>query len=130
MNKNKIFSIYPFLRRQHWNLALAAVIGVFGMAGPAPVNAQATAGNVFGKAPVGYTVSAHGMSSGTQREVRVDAKGRYFIRSLPAGIYMVTLKENGHAVLEHPNVPVMVGRGVNVDLQCAPSQCSEVADKQ
>ncbi|WP_426699851.1 carboxypeptidase-like regulatory domain-containing protein [Rhodanobacter sp. Col0626] len=130
MNKNKISSNHPFSRRQGWSLVLAAVIGVSGLVGSATANAQATSGDVFGKAPVGYTVAAHSMKSGTQREVHVDAKGHYTIRSLPAGVYMVTLKENGKALLEHPNVPVLVGRGIKVDLECAPNQCAEVADKQ
>lgn len=130
MNKNKIFSTRLFSRRQSWSLMLAAVIGVGAMAGSATVNAQSTVGEVFGNAPAGYTVAAHSMTTGVQREVGVNAKGRYSIRSLPVGVYTVTLKDNGRGLVKHLNVPVTVGRGIKVDLECAPNQCAEVAGKQ
>lgn len=104
-----------------------AVIGLCGMAGSAAVYAQATAGDVFGKAPAGDTVMAKSATNGTQREVSVDAKGRYSIRSLPVGVYTVTLKTNGQPVLKHLNVPVVVGRGIQVNFDCAQGQCGDGA---
>lgn len=126
---NTLLSIHPSSRTNRFvrNAVLAAVIGLFGLAGSAAVHAQATAGDVFGKAPTGDTVFAKSATNGTQREVTVDAKGRYSIRSLPVGVYTVTLKANGQAVAKHLNVPVVVGRGIKVDFDCAQGQCGNVA---
>jgi hypothetical protein len=96
--------------------SMVAALAVCGLLGSAAAYAQSTAGDVFGKAPAGDTVLAKNTSNATQREVKVDAKGRYSIRSLPAGVYDVTLMENGKPVLKHANVPVVVGRGIKVDL--------------
>lgn len=95
--------------------SMVAAFAVCGLLGSAVVHAQATAGEVFGKAPAGSAVLAKNTSNATQREVQVDAKGRYAIRSLPVGVYDVTLMENGQAVVKHANVPVIVGRGIKVD---------------
>ena len=97
------------------SFALAAALAVCGLAGSSAVYAQATAGEVFGKAPAGDTVTAKSTTNGTQREVQVDAKGRYSIRALPIGVYTVTLSENGQPVAKHLNVPVVVGRRVQVN---------------
>lgn len=127
---NRTLSINPSSRRQGWNLMLAALIGACAMAGSAAVNAQSTVGVVFGNAPVGYSVSARSTTTGTQREVHVDSRGRYAIRALPVGVYTVTLEENGHGVVRHPNVPVIVGRGIKVDFDCAQGKCAEASSKQ
>jgi hypothetical protein len=97
--------------------ALAAAVAAFGMAGSAAVYAQATAGKVFGYAPAGATVQAKSTTNGAQREVTVDEKGRYAIRELPVGVYTVTMSENGQPVARHLNVPVIVGRGVQVNFE-------------
>lgn len=112
---NRIFSVNPSSRRHGWNLVLATVIGVCAAAGSATVHAQSTAGMVFGKAPMGDTVSAHSTTTGTQRSVHVSSSGHYTLKGLPVGVYTVTLEENGKAVVKHPNVPVGAGRGSKVD---------------
>lgn len=112
------------------SLAIAAVIGVCAVAGSAAVNAQATAGSIFGKAPAGETISAKSTTTGFQRHVEVDHKGRYTIGSLPIGTYTVTLEENGHPAVKHLNVGVTVGRGIKVDFDCTQGQCAELASKQ
>lgn len=129
---NTFLSISPSRRKPGLvrSAVLAAVIGLSGLAGSAVVHAQATAGDVFGRAPAGDTVFAKSTTNGTQREVTVDAKGRYSIRSLPVGVYTVTLKANGQGVMKHLNVPVVVGRGIKVDFDCAQGQCGEAANKQ
>ncbi|AGG88909.1 carboxypeptidase-like regulatory domain-containing protein [Rhodanobacter denitrificans] len=111
------------------SLAMATVIGMCGAAGSASVYAQATAGNVFGKAPAGDTITAHNTATGVQRQAQVDAKGRYRIGPLPVGVYTVTLEEDGRPVVKHVNVPVVVGRGIKVDFDCAQGQCAEPASK-
>ncbi|WP_426688686.1 carboxypeptidase-like regulatory domain-containing protein [Rhodanobacter ginsengiterrae] len=110
-------------------LAMALVISVCGVAGTSTVYAQATVGSIFGKAPAGDTVTAKSMTSGLQRDDQADAKGRYDIGHLPTGTYTVTLMQNGQPVVKHVNVPVVVGRGIKVDFDCAQSQCAELASK-
>jgi len=109
-------------------LAVAAVIGVCGMVGSVAVQAQATAGHIFGKAPAGDTVRAKSTTNGMQRHVEVDAKGRYMLSALPVGVYTVTLEENGKPVVKHPNVGVIVNRGIKVDFDCTQGQCGQLAD--
>ena len=129
-NKCSLSSHRPARRRVFLirGLALAAVIGMCA-AGSATAFAQATAGKIFGKAPAGDTVSAQSTATGLQRRVQVDAKGRYSIAPLPAGVYTVTLEENGRPVLKHLNVPVIVSRGIKVDFDCAQGECAKLADK-
>lgn len=113
---NSSYSIQARARRASFlSAALAAVVGVCGAVGTTAVHAQATAGDVFGKAPAGASIQAKSTTTGTQRVVEVDAKGRYAIRSLPAGVYNVILTENGQPVAKHVNVPVVVGRGIQVN---------------
>lgn len=130
MNHFSSPSTHHFHRFSLRGLITAAVIGVCGMAGSAAVNAQATAGSIFGKAPAGDTVRAKSMTTGLQRHVEVDAKGRYTMGSLPVGVYTVTLEENGTPKVKHLNVGVVVGRGANVDFDCTQAECGELASKQ
>jgi hypothetical protein len=111
------------------HLLLATAVAAFALAASATVSAQSTAGKVFGKAPAGASVAARSNTTGTRREVKVADDGRYSIRELPVGTYTVTLKENGQAVMKHVNVPVIVGRGIQVDFDCAPGKCTETAGK-
>ena len=69
-----------------------------------------------------------GYANGMQRHVEVDEKGRYMLSSLPVGVYTVTLEENGKPVVKHPNVGVIVNRGIKVDFDCAQGQCGQLAD--
>lgn len=98
-------------------VVLAAALAVCGLAASSAVYAQATAGEVFGNAPAGSAITARSTTNGTQREVHVDERGRYSIHALPVGVYTVTMSENGKDVSKHPNVPVVVGRGIKVDFQ-------------
>ncbi|MEP7184497.1 MAG: carboxypeptidase-like regulatory domain-containing protein [Rhodanobacter sp.] len=106
------------------SLTMATALGVFGAAGSSAANAQATAGSIFGKAPAGETVMAKSTTNGMQRHVKVDSKGRYMLRALPIGIYNVVLEKNGQPAVKHPNVPVVVGRGSNVDFECVQDKCA------
>ncbi|HEY8328210.1 MAG TPA: carboxypeptidase-like regulatory domain-containing protein [Rhodanobacter sp.] len=131
MNNNSLSSDRPRHRRGFSirSLAMAAVIGVCGAAGSAAANAQATTGNIFGKAPAGDIISVQSTTSGFQRQDQADSKGRYSIDPLPVGVYTVTLEESGHPVVKHVNVPVVVGRGMKVDFDCVQGQCAQLASK-
>ncbi|MEW5836241.1 MAG: carboxypeptidase-like regulatory domain-containing protein [Pseudomonadota bacterium] len=115
---NKILTVRP--------LALVAVVAAAAMSTSAL--AQSTVGTVFGIAPAGFEVSAHSTTNGTQRTVHVGADGRYALRALPTGVYDVTLEENGHAMIRHPKVPVIVGRGIKVDFDCPKGDCTKAAN--
>jgi hypothetical protein len=132
MNNNMHIEHNPMRRRAFsvWSLAMATIIGIGAAAGPAAVNAQATASNVFGIAPAGDTVTAKSNISRLSRQVKVDAEGRYSIRSLPVGVYTVTLEKDGNAVEQHDNVPLTVGRSSKVDFPCPQNQCAESASHQ
>ncbi|MBB6243329.1 carboxypeptidase-like regulatory domain-containing protein [Rhodanobacter sp. MP1X3] len=127
---NNILSPRSVLRRIARGLALAGVIGAFALAGISTASAQATAGAVFGKAPVGYSIAVRSDSTGAGRTVKVDSSGRYSARELPTGTYTVTLKQSDQAVAKHLNVPVIAGRGVEVDFNCSEIKCNEVANTQ
>ncbi|HKR77915.1 MAG TPA: carboxypeptidase-like regulatory domain-containing protein [Rhodanobacter sp.] len=126
---NSIFSKHPVARRLGRSLMLAGVAGAFALAGVSTASAQSTTGSVFGKAPAGYAVSVRSAATGAGRTVHVDASGRYSARELPNGVYTVTLQQNGQPLVKHPNVSVVVGRGIEVDFDCSVLKCSEVASK-
>lgn len=112
-----------------WGLAMAAVLGIYGVAGSVAVHAQATVGNVFGWAPAGQTITVHS-TSGVHRHVKANAKGRYSIGSLPMGIYTVALEKDGNVVDTRSNIKLTVGRGAEVDFACAQDQCAESVGNQ
>jgi len=115
---NPVFSIRSFSRRIARSLVMAGVVGAVALAGVSVASAQATAGSIFGKAPAGDSITVRSNETGTGRTVKVDSTGRYFAHEMAMGTYTVTLKQNGQAIAEHLNVPVTVGRGIEVDFQC------------
>ena len=125
---NSTFSKHPVSRRLGRGLMLAGIAGVFALAGVSTASAQSTTGSVFGKAPAGYAVSVRSATTGTGRTVHVGDSGRYSARELPNGVYTVTLKDKDQAVAKHPNVEVIVGRGVEVDFDCNKIKCGEIAE--
>lgn len=127
---NNTSSIHPISRRLAKSLMLAGIAGVFALAGISAASAQATTGTVFGKAPAGDAVSVRSNTTGAGRTVHVDATGRYSASALPVGVYTVTLKESGEPVAKHLNVPVVVGRGVQVDFDCTTMKCGEATAKR
>ncbi|MBN8921799.1 MAG: Oar protein [Rhodanobacter sp. 68-29] len=124
---NSISSMNSVSRRLGRRLLLAGIAGVFALAGVSTASAQATTGDVFGKAPAGYSVAVRSDATGAGRTVRVDTAGRYSASHLPNGVYTVTLLQNDQPVAKHLNVPVYVGRGVEVDFNCSEIKCDQVA---
>lgn len=131
MNNSNVLSNKHSQRRSSFarSLAISAAVALCGAAGSMAVHAQSTVGSVFGIAPAGDAIFAQNGTTGVQRRVHADAKGRYKISSLPTGIYTVTLEENGQPVVKHVNVPVRVGGGIKVDFDCAKGECGKLADK-
>lgn len=68
----------------------ASTLLVFGLA--STVQAQASNGNISGDAVAGDTVIAINADTGLQREIQVKKDGKYRMRALPLGTYVVTIK--------------------------------------
>ncbi|WP_200949000.1 TonB-dependent receptor [Frateuria sp. Soil773] len=62
---------------------------------------------------MGETVTVQS-TSGLQREVPVDSRGRYAVNQLPLGSYTVTLKHNGAVAQTRSNVSLRVGQATDV----------------
>lgn len=98
------------MRRTALALAVAA-----GVTLASPLFAQSSTGSIFGTAPVaaGETVLIQS-DGGLNREVPVDANGRYSATSLPLGTYKVSLKKDGAIVDSRSGVALVVGAGTQV----------------
>ncbi|GGA21988.1 carboxypeptidase-like regulatory domain-containing protein [Dyella nitratireducens] len=110
------------------NAAIIIALGVVSSVSPSAVRAQSTTASIFGQAPAGETVTAHS-SEGMQRHDTVNKKGRYKINSLPAGDYTVTLQKDGQTVDTRSNIPLIVGRGAEVDFACPGDHCEASANR-
>lgn len=111
-----------------WALALALVCGGWVGTASTPASAQATSTSVFGFAPAGQTISVHS-TSGTRRHTKANDKGRYSIRSLPAGVYDIRLEKDGQAVDTRRNIQLIVGRGAQVNFACENDDCAAPSKK-
>ena len=98
------------------------VIAVLSLLGAQAAHAQSTTGAIAGQVAggEGTTVLIQG-ASGINREVVVDAKGRYSAGQLPLGTYTVTLKRDGAAVDTRRDVSLRVGAATDVSFAAAPS---------
>jgi outer membrane receptor protein involved in Fe transport len=106
---------------RHSALAIALAIG---MGGTGAVLAQSTAGYLFGSAQPGDTVEVKS-GGGINREVPVDANGRFRLDNLPVGsAYEVNLKRNGAVVDSRKNVNLTVGKGTDVSFAAAATAAS------
>lgn len=124
---NNVFSIHFFSHRIARGLAVAGVMGALAAGSISTASAQSTSGSIFGRAPMGDSITARSDTTGTGRTVTVDSNGRYSANGLPVGTYTVTLKQDGQAMVKHINVPVIAGSGVQVDFKCGEIKCDEVA---
>lgn len=91
------------------NLVLAGVVaGAFLATGV--VQAQATSGNIIGDAKAGDTIVVDGVGTGVHREITIEKDGKYNLRRLPLGSYMVVVKHaDGTA---EAGKPVSISAGV------------------
>lgn len=120
---------HPIQRRQSSRLlkslvALAAIAALHTTASMA----QSTSTHIFGQGPAGAKVEARS-NTGTHRSTTVRDDGRYELRSLPMGIYTVTLSHDDTTVDTRKNIRLTVGRGAEVDFACPHDQCAAGAAK-
>ncbi|KAG9543893.1 hypothetical protein KCV01_g24973, partial [Aureobasidium melanogenum] len=81
---------------------------------------QSTTGSIAGSVAPESGDSVHIESdTGFQRDVPIDARGRYAIPQLPLGTYTVTLRKGGAAVQSRANVSLRVGVATDVSFQGA-----------
>lgn len=104
-------------------LAITLVLGLFGSTIFTTAYAQSTTTSIFGFAPAGQTISVHS-TSGTRRHTKANDKGRYSLRSLPPGIYDITLEKDGQAMDTRRGVQLTIGRGGEVNFACDNDQCA------
>lgn len=109
--------------RAAFRLALVAGLAATGGMLPLSASAQSTTAHIFGQAPAGETVVAQS-NDGLHRHVTVDADGRYSLRNLPMSVYTVSLLKDGKTVDTRANIPVVVGRGAEVDFACPNDHCA------
>jgi len=88
-----------------------------------PAFAQGTAGRIFGHGPAGAEVLAVS-TTGAQRHVTINDKGRYSIAPAPMGTYTVSLQKDDKVLDTRKNIGITVGRGAEVDFACPEDNCS------
>lgn len=109
-------------RARFFRGAAMVALGVCGAMAGVVAQAQGTTASIFGQAPAGATVTVSSVT-GLHRHVTVDAKGRYKL-ALPVSVYTVMLEKDGKAVDTRSNIPLTVGRGMEIDFACPNDQCA------
>lgn len=100
-------AISKTLKRSVWTITMA-----LGFA--ASANAQQASGNIMGDAVAGDTVVVHSDAIGFHREIGVEKDGRYNIRRVPTGIYVVTVKHADGSQTQPKEVRVQSGTTARV----------------
>lgn len=80
----------------------------------AVAQAQSTSGNITGTAVAGETIVVDGVGNGFHRELRIDKDGKYAIRRVPTGAYVVTRTRADGSAEEPQRIEVHVGVTVRV----------------
>ena len=84
-------------------LAAATAFAAFG------ANAQQATGNMMGEAKAGDTISIHAPDIGVKREITVDEDGKWQMRRLPLGVYVVNVKHADGTAEKPQQVALQVG---------------------
>ncbi len=90
-----------------------ALIVVLGFAA-ASAQAQKSSGNIIGDAAKGDTVVVVGEGTGFHRDVAIDRDGRYNLRSIPPGDYVVTVKRADGSEAQPKKISVRAGATARV----------------
>ena len=97
------------------NLATIAATATLLLGSAGLSQAQSTSGNIQGVAAAGDTIVVQGVSSGYSRELTVADAGKYSIRRVPTGKYVV-LQKHADGTAEAAK-PVEIHAGVTVRVQ-------------
>lgn len=87
-----------------------------------PAMAQSTSTHIFGQGPAGAKVDARS-TTGAHRSTTIRDDGHYDLRSLPMGVYTVSVSQHGTTTDTRKNIRLTVGRGAEVDFACPHDQC-------
>ena len=76
---------------------------------PFAANAQSSGGNITGEASVGDTVTITGVDTGFRRELKIEKDGKYQVRRVPTGDYMVVRVHKDGSIDPAQSITVRVG---------------------
>jgi hypothetical protein len=110
-----------------WRLPLSLILLAAGATLGNAAVAQSTSTHIFGWGPAGQRVVVQS-TTGLKRTTAVNDHGRYAFRSLPMGLYTVSLMKGDKVVDTRPNIPLTVGRGAEVDFACEKDKCAASAN--
>lgn len=97
------------------NLLKRLVPGAIAMSLAFAANAQHSSGNITGTAVAGDTVVIRGSDTGWHRELTIKKDGKFQVRSVPTGQYVVTITHaDGQS---EPAKPIMVKVGSTARVQ-------------
>lgn len=88
-------------------LAAALFVGASSLA-----QAQSTSGNIQGQAVTGETIVIDGVGNGYHREMKIEQDGKFSIRRVPTGNYVVA-RTRADGTAEAPK-PIQIHAGVTV----------------
>jgi hypothetical protein len=77
-------------------------------------NAQQSSGNIAGNAVAGDTVEIKGADTGFRRELSIKEDGKYQVRAVPAGAYVVTVTHADGSAETPKGINVRVGSTARV----------------
>ena len=89
-------------------LAAATAFAAFG------ANAQQATGNIQGTAVAGDTIAIHAPDIGVKREITVEKDGKWQMRRVPTGVYLVNIKHADGSEAKTKQVTVQVGTTARV----------------
>ena len=81
---------------------------------PFAAQAQSSGGNIASEAAAGDTVTITGVDTGFRRELKIDKDGKYQIRRVPRGNYMVVRMHKDGSIDPAQSVTVRVGSTARV----------------
>lgn len=92
---------------------LAATLAVLLFGTVSFAHAQNPAGNITGTAVAGDIVNIQGAVTGFHRELKIEKDGKYQVRSVPTGSYIVTVTHADGSVTESA-LEVRIGSSARV----------------
>jgi hypothetical protein len=99
--------------RRNRQLLRALVLGLFLFAAGASAQSN-TSGNLLGEAKAGDIIVIRGDRTGFERKLQIEQDGKYRLRALPTGIYIVTVTHADGSSEEPKAVKVNVGTTTRV----------------
>ena len=120
-------------------IGIVSFFAVLFLCAPLFLNAQETTADILGRvkdpnglAVSGAAVSAINKGTSVARDTTSEDSGEFSIRSLPPGVYKVTVGKDGFATSVYESVELLVGQKLNFEVSLrlgASSQMVEVTDE-